>query len=432
MSTGNNQDQIHDITGRLVGALIEARCTIRIFTTAATNILSLWAGTSTLKHNVTSPLKRLLTRLIRKNKYRKPIPSAAISADVARLITRLAVMVNESHARGKPGNSSDRGTSIGAFLENLDFGEIMEMVEKSDPYVLKALESFNEELWKYPAKIGALVGTVIALMNTAIKGSREFLLPIERAIGPELLADMLLSLLKGVNGIETSKLINTSYELIRRLHTGSLLLGKGGKPLMQSYLTELLQDCFSELDPELVRKVLIIFAEDKLSIYNAVSDALTDTPDITLSYLASIGSVQSSNVKARSRRLRVYEEIGQDGLNAAISESISDLDTFEVAGLINSTFRVLNRIHAANPDILNNLAGGVVDSLSTEEVGITLKWLVPDLVQAVKPLAPAFMPVLIRGLSDMINPDGGFTSPEQVEALQTLRATLNRAAGGEK
>jgi hypothetical protein len=432
MSTGNNQEKLQDIIGRLVGALIQARCTIRIFIAAAENILGLWSGASTFKQKVTSPFKRLLTSLIRKNMDKKPIPPTAISADLAKLITRMAVVVNESHAKGNPGENADSGASIRAFLQNLDFGEITEMVEKSDPYVLKALESFNEELWKYPAKIGALVGTVIALMNTAVKGSREFLLPIERAIGPELLADMSLSLIKSLNGTETAKLINTFCELIRRLHTGSLLLGRGGKPLMQSYLTGLLRECASQLDPELVRKVLIIFAEDRSSINNAVSDALTDNPDITLSRLASIGSVQNSAVKAGSRRLRVYEEIGQAGLNAAVSESISDLDTFEIAEFVNSACRVLNKIHAAHPDILSNLAGGVVDSLSTEEVGRTFKWLVPDLVQAVKPLAPTIMPVLIRGLSEMIRPDGGFTSPEQVEALQTLRASLTRATGVEK
>jgi hypothetical protein len=432
MNTGNYQDQVHDIIGRLVGAIIWARCTIGILTSVAQNTLSLWSDESTFKQKVTSPLKRLLTRFIRKNKDRKPIPSAAISADVARLITSLAVMVNESHAKGTPGKGTDTGASIRAFLQNLDFGEIAEMVEKSDPYVLKALEAFNKELWKYPAKVGALVGTVIALLNIAVKGSREFLLPIERAIAPELMADMSLSLIKDFNGTETAKLINTGCELIRRLHTGSLLLGKGGKPLMQSYLTELLRDCLSGLDPELVRKVLIIFAEDKLSIHNAVSDALTDNPDITLSRLASIGSVKSSDAKALSRRLHVYEEIGQAGLKAAISESISDFDTYEVAGLINIMCRVLNRIHANNPDILNSLAVGVADSLNIEEVGKTVKWLVPDLVQAIKPLAPTIIPVLIRGLSDMINPDGDFANPEQVEALQMLRAAFNRAVGVEK
>ncbi len=431
MSIGNNQEQLSEIISRLAGALIQARCTIRLFTAAAENILGFWSGASSLKQKVTSPFKRLLTNLLRKNMDKKPVPPADISADLARLVTKMAVIINESHAKGDPGKGPDSGASIRAFLQNLDLGEISEMVEKSDPYIIKALENFNKELWKYPAKIGALVGTAIALMNTAVKGSREFLLPIERAIGPELLADMSLSLIKGLNGKETARLISTSCELIRRLHTGSILLGRGGKPLMQSYLTELLRECASMIDPELVKKMLVIFSEDRLSISNAFSDTLADNPGLALSRLASIGSVQTSALKAGSRRLRVYEKIDQAGFNSAVSESISDLDTFEVAEFVNSACRVLNLIHEARPDILSNMAGGVVDSLSTDEVGKTLKWMVPDLVQAVKPLAPAIMPVLIRGLSEMISPDAGVTSPEQGEALQTLRAALARSSGEE-
>ena len=130
--------------------------------------------------------------------------------------------------------------------------------------------------------------------------------------------------------------------------------------------------------------------------------------------------------------MRIYEEIDQTGFNAAISESISDLDTYEIAELVNGACRVLNRVHAVKPDILSSLACGIVDSVTPGEIEKTLKWLVPDLVLAVKPLAPVIMPELLRGLSGIINPDGGFQSTEQAEAIKELRATLSRAAGGEE
>jgi hypothetical protein len=432
MSNKYFQDQINDIMGRIGAKILYARCTARIFAAVAGNIINTWSGASTLKQKMASPMKFFLTRIPRSKKDKKSAPAASIPADVARLITLLAVMFNKTHPADPPVETSDKGVSIKAFLENLDFGEIMEMAEKSDPYILKSIQAFNEEIWKYPAKIGALIATAIAVMNTAVKSSRELMLPIEQAIGPDLLADMVLSVIRGLDGAQTAKFINTASEVIRRLHTGSLLLGKGGKPLMQHYLTDLLKNCLSGLDPELMRKLHIIFSEDRLSIANAVSDALTDNPDITLSYLASFGSVQSSAVRARSRKLRIYEEIDQIGFNAAIRESVSDIDTYEIAELINGACKVLNRVHAVKPDILSNLACGVVDSMSPGEIEKTLKWLIPDLVQAVKPLAPVVMPELIRGLSGMINPDGGFQSSEQAEAIRELRATLTRAAGGEK
>lgn len=432
MSSNNYQDQINDIMGRIGARILYARSTARIFAAVAGNIINTWSGASAIKKKMASPMKFFLTRIPRNRKDRKSAPAASIPADAARFITLLAMIFNESHAPDTSASRADKGASIKAFIENLDFGEIMEMAEKSDPYILKSIQAFNEEIWKYPAKIGALIATAIAVMNTGVKGSRELLLPIEQAIGPDLLADMVLSIIRGLDGSQTAKLINTVSEVIRRLHTGSLLLGKGGKPLMQHYLTDLFKNCLSGLDAELMRKLHIIFSEDRLSIANAVSDAMTDNPAIILSHIASLGSVQNSSVKARARRFRIYEEINQTGFNAAIRESVSDLDTYEIAELVNGACRVLNRVHAVKPDILSNLACGVVDSIDPGEIEKTLKWLVPDLVQAVKPLAPVIMPGLIRGLSEMINPDGGYQSLEQAEAIKELRATLSRAAGGEK
>ena len=136
-------------------------------------------------------------KIAREGDGRKTAQEAVIPAEVGRIITLLARAVNESHAQGAQADASGRGKSVQALLENLDFGEILEMVEGSDPYVIKAIETFNEELWKYPAKVGTLVATLIPLINIIIKSSREIMVPIEKAIGPDLLADIVLSLVKG-------------------------------------------------------------------------------------------------------------------------------------------------------------------------------------------------------------------------------------------
>ena len=94
--------------------------------------------------------------------------------------------------------------------------------------------------------------------------------------------------------------------------------------------------------------------------------------------------------------------------------------------------RILNRIHAAKPGFLLSLAGGVVDSLDQEEIGAVAQWMVSDLAQALKPLAPTLMPVFIKALTELLSPQGGYESTEQTEAIQGLRATLAHAAGGEK
>jgi hypothetical protein len=70
----------------------------------------------------------------------------------------------------------------------------------------------------------------------------------------------------------------------------------------------------------------------------------------------------------------------------------------------------------------------VVDSVSTDEVSRTAEWLIPDLVNAVKPVASAIMPELLKALSDLIR-DDGYADGKYHEAVKDLRETLSVAGG---
>jgi hypothetical protein len=430
MNSTDNKDEVAQASARIIGEVIRASGTKTLLAEVVKDLISPWTVKGGIRARIAVSANWIVSKLLRPGKNGK---GKGISADVGRLLTVWAKKVNADHAADTTCTIGTRGDAIHSFLKNTDFGEIREMIEGSDPYVLKTLEAFNEHLWKYPAKVGTLVATIIPLINTLIRSFREILVPIEKAVGPDLLADIMLSIVKGINGADTAKLINSACEVIRRVHTGSLLLGKGGKPLFQIYLTDLLHDCMAEMDPELAKKIRIVFAQDREAIATAMSEVLTSNPEITLSYLASLGSVKTSDIKAQSRKLGVIEEIDHDGLKVALSESMSDLDTYEIAGLVNTVCRVANRIHDAKPDIVSNTLSGVVDSVDSEEMKKAFQWLVPDVVAAIKPLATTVMPLFINSLRDLISPDEGYASPEHKQAMESLSTALAaKAAGGEK
>lgn len=427
MKTTGTSDELARVSARIIGETIRSAGARTLLAEVAKDLIGSWARNGGIRAGFARPARWIVSKILRPGENGS---GRGISADVGRLLTLLARKVNADHADRTACHAAAQGDAIKSFLSHTDFGEIREMVETSEPCVLKAIEAFNEQLWKYPAKVGTLVATVIPLMNILTKASREILVPIEKAIGPDLLADILLSVVKGIDGAETAKLINAFREVIRRVHTGSLLLGKGGKPLFQIYLTDLLHDCLRELDPELVKKIRVIFAEDREAVANAFASALSHNPELTLSSLASFGLVKTSAIRARARKLGVMDEIAPEGLKSALSESMSDLDTYEIAGLVNSAFRVANKIHEAKPDIVSNALSGVVDSVNVEEVRKTFQWLIPDVVEAVRPLASTVMPFLIKALSGLISPDDGLASPEHREAMEAFRTAL--ATGGER
>jgi hypothetical protein len=389
MNSTDHQTACNQSLARIIGRTVRSSGSRALVAEIAKESISTWAKDSTFRKKIAAPALWLAGRL---GKPGTDGQDGSTAADAGAFLTELARKVNTDRASATQQHDGKKGEAIDAFLRSIDFGEILEMVEGADPRVIEGIRTFNEQLWKYPAKVGALTMAANALLNTSIKATCEALKPIDEQFSPDLLADLLLSTVRELKGTNVAVLVNTVCELIRRIHTGSLRLGKGGRPLFQVYLTALLNDCLPVLKPDLLKKARIALAEDGEACANALADAMKSNPAIPLSFLSSIGAVQSSRARTMSRKLRSLEETDQAGLDAAVSESVSDLDTYEIAGLINAACSVLERIHQARPDIVSSLVGGIVDSLDTEQARRICSWLIPDLADAVRPLIQAIAP----------------------------------------
>ncbi len=417
MNTSDHQAACNRALARIIGRSMRSSSSKALVSEVLKEAVSNWAEGSTFRKRLAAPVLWAASRIGRPGSDGQNV---GVAADVGVLLTSLARKVNAERAAKEPVHGEKPGESIEAFLRNTDFGEILEMIEGADPHVIETIRIFNEQLWKYPAKVGTLTVAANALLNTSIKAASEALKPIDEQFSPDLLADILLSSVRELKGANVAMLINTIFELIRRVHTGSHRLGTSGRTLFQTYLTTLLNECLPVMKPELLKKARIALAEDGEAYANAMSEALKSNPAILLSVLSTIGAVRSSRARAVSRKLRAVQEMDQSGLNAAVSESVSDLDTYGIAELVNTTLSLLESIHDARPDIVSSLAGGIADSVDTERLRRTCEWLIPDLVDALKPLAPAVMPEIIKGLKDLAG------------SHDMAGASIFAAAGGEK
>ncbi len=428
MNTADNKDELARVSARIITEVIQASGTRTLVAEVVKGLISSWAIKGSIRARIAPSANWIVSKLLQPGKNGK---SKGISSDVGRLLTVWAKKVNADHAANNACHIGTRGDAIHSFLKNTDFGEIREMVEGSDPYVLKTLEAFNEQLWKYPAKVGSILGTLLAAVNTGIRSAREFLRPIEKSVGPDLLADMLLSLLKGLNAKETANLVNALGEFIRRLHTGNFLLAKAGKPLFQVYLTSLFKEAIPNIDPVLIRKAKIALAEDKEAMAHALSDALHENPTLLLELVSAFGATKTPLVKGVSRKIRLYEEIGQDALAEATSKGFSDLDTYEIAEVINGFLRVINQVHESRPEVFSNIAHSIADSVDAEEVRAAAQWVIPEIFDAARPILSAAVPQLINGLSTMLSADWNAGGEDGYrEAFGNLKSIL-LAAGGE-
>lgn len=129
---------------------------------------------------------------------------------------------------------------------------------------------------------------------------------IEKEIGPDLLADIILSLVKGVDGAEMAGWWAPPQEVLRQPPKSQCL--QKAKPPDASRLTTSLA-CpppTRPLIPSSSRRCGVVLSEDKLSIAHARRRRrLRDNPAVSGASLVAKGAVKSADFKARTRKLEV-------------------------------------------------------------------------------------------------------------------------------
>jgi DNA-directed RNA polymerase subunit L len=212
------------------------------------------------------------------------------------------------------------------------------------------------------------------------------------------------------------------------MHTGSYLLARGGNPLFEIYLTNLLRDAISEIDPELFTKARIALAEDGETFAKSLAEVMGENEKMLFASVAAYSALENPKIRTQAIKIHLYEDVDQEKFIEAAAAGISDLDTQVMADNFNAALRIINNIHEARPELFTTLLRGFADSVDEDELQKTAQWLVPEVVGTFKTLAPVAMPSLINGFCDMVKAD---QSEEARKAIENLRSVI-LADGGAK
>ena len=84
-------------------------------------------------------------------------------------------------------------------IASLDFGELKEAMEGSEEAIVASVRMVNTTIWDYPAKFICLASLLPTVANIILRSARETLVPLH-AQAPDVLADVVFSLLRSLNG----------------------------------------------------------------------------------------------------------------------------------------------------------------------------------------------------------------------------------------
>jgi len=413
-----------DLTGAVVWKIVKSPMISNLITAVVREALKDWSGDSKLKARMSSKIEEVLESVL--SAVGKD--DGKMGAELGRLLTAFAQEINEELKQGVKVVEDPRRTAINDFIIHTDFGELKEMVDRSEGPVLQNIDIAIECIWKYPAKVGSILAALVSAGNISVKSVSSIVGSLINNLGPDLTADILLSIVRELNGKEIGKLTNMLSELLRRLHTGSYLLARGGKPLFEIYLTNFLKDAINEIDPEIFTKARIALAEDAETIAKSLAEVMDENEKMLFASLAAYSSLENPKIRATAIKMNLYENADQEKFIEATSAGISDLDTQVMAENVNAALRIINSIHEEKPELFTTLLRGFADSVDEEELQKTVQWMVPEVLGTFRSLASAAIPALMDEFCEMVRQN---QNEKFQKAFKNLRSVI-LADGGVK
>jgi hypothetical protein len=349
-----------------------------------------------------------------------------LSADLEKTIDKVLSMGRDESTIAKDASYAESLRPIVRnLIENIDFGDIKDAAGFHRENIGAAVMMINEELWRYPAKVICLLSLLPDIINMIVSATKESLVPANK-LAPDLLADVIFSMVDDIDGKNIGLLINELSEIVRKLHTGSTLLGEPSKPQLPNVLNRLTSEAMSTVDINLLLKSKKLLAEIREVSLKAFINQLEQSPELSREifqdqFLTIVAFIKNWSRKADAfERLFTEEEIARE-----FAIGMGEIDAQEVASTISMLCGIVNRVRSITSGVIRNTLSQAVNAIDAEEAGETVRWFTEDVVASLKPVASEVLPPIIRGIADLLRPDPNNGSEEMREALNYLRSAIN-------
>lgn len=351
------------------------------------------------------------------------------SGKSAQLITFCCRAINDIHKNEPEFLARVLTPEFEQWIKNLDFGELKELLDSASPGISALARMINVTMWNYPAKVISTLALVPSIVNIAIDSLAQVAGTFNEKGSPDLIADVILSVLREIDAPAIGRLFNEAAEMTRRLHVGSALIGEPGSPQMPKDVMVLLEAIIKAANGEVLWKARTALAELKEQAGCALTDVIAAHPDILAGGIAAKASVHNARIRSLSHRLSVLKRLGPEEINSALGQALANLDIQEGVNIINAAVMLANRLLEERPEEIKDKAAALIDALDTYEVSVFMEKTGEIIGSALRPLARAIVPQLSRGFfSSLAAADDEFEDTAET-ARQLLTSLLKDGEG---
>jgi len=317
------------------------------------------------------------------------------------IFNRFICILNEIHASNPAFITNLFGSNITKWLEKVDFGELSEAVD----YFAQDIETLSNQtlvaFFQFPGKLILLMSFLPISINLISKILHDTLKHFN-TMAPDLACDVALSFLNEINGKTVAELVNQFNELVRKINTGSALLGEPGAPQFPHSISKLFESFMQAIDGDLLLKTKTGYFEIKDNAMKAYIDQLSKYhEEVLATYTFSTSGMNYRN-ELRLKILSIFDNISDEQLGDVIEKGFNNFNAQDYADVINYFFSFMNRILELKPQLLTALIQDFFNSLDIDEIENTVTGVLDLIGDEAKPLMKAVLPPIIEKVKEMI------------------------------
>lgn len=347
-------------------------------------------------------------------------------ASVGEMLTTCARMVNEVHETNPTFLSDRLIPALVAMIEKTDFGELDDFYFKSTADIAALAGALTDTLMKHPAKMVCLMGLGPGIVNLIVAVAGQSL-GKANTLAADILTEILLSLTNDIDGKAVGELLNQLFEVVRKIHTGSALLGPPGRPELTTLLIKKFGQIGSSIDPNLLWKTRMAFTELMEARLTARIELLRENPELFSQRLREKPSLGNAHIRTMRKSAELADEFDDEFLSGAVEEGFRQIDAKSLADTINVYCRIANRVRETRPKFLTDLLHQFTNAADHSEIAQTVKWLMADMEKAAKPFGRAVTSEVIVGFCRMCRPCEDDYNDDMQSALSALSDLIHGA-----
>ena len=339
------------------------------------------------------------------------------------LLTSCARVLNDIHQEDPEFLARTLEPGFKRWVESMDFGELKETLENSARDTRALVNMANNVIWEYPAKVVLLLSLIPTLANTSAEAV-EISVGKLNAVPPDLLTDIVLAFIKEIDGSTVARMFAELSEVLRKIHTGSALLGEPGVPQLPNVLADMFDTIITKTDPTAFWKAKIALAELKASFDGEWSKAVNSHPEHARIGLNSGSELFNIRMRSKNQKMAFWDTMDDDELASCIAQILSGYDAQETAEVFNNVLVIANRLNASKPDICTEFIRQFIDAVDHDELAGLARQVLGEMREELRPMARAVVPGLVEWVCDTLQPEDDEFEEDAARARGALRALL--------